>query len=1269
MSDWNRILREDLLAWAASAGSDQQLPTLIRRLVLETGSGVELVTVPGGGGISTGGFDGFVRAASGSTYVPEGVSVWELSVERSAQAKADKDYRKRLAVPDGSPTEAATYVEVIARQWTKHLDWARDRTAEGRWREVRAYNVDDLETWLEQAPATTTWFAEVLGRPVYGVRTEGDWWGGWTASTRTPLGQEIVLAGREAQANELVDRARSGPAVTTIGGEVRIEEIRAFVAAVAEWAARRGKPDLQARLLCVDDRATFRRLLKLGRPVTLLVPGGEFAEELSPDMQQHVLVPVPSSDRADVVLPPVDGRAVTDALRAAGLDWAAAAELGRLARRSLLALRRGLAVRPELHRPGWSAQGADSLRRRVLLLTSWNQASAGDREVVARLVGREYDSIEDELRRLAAAAEDPMVSVVDERWHVVSPMDAWLLLGGQLTRSDLERFREAALTVLGEVDPVLGLPVKDRWRAGFDAIGQAYSHDLRGGLARTLALLGTVDEIVRTGAGGTGDAWASRIVADLLEQANTDASFKTWASLAGVLPLLAEAAPTELLNALQRGLEGSPPLLAGMFMDRKRDEFGNPPPSAHTGFLWALERLAWSTDHFNDVVLVLGRLAELDPGGAWANRPSATLSSIFFPLHPNTPASADQRLAVLDRLRRRAPGAAWRLMLSMLPDAPGVHTLHEGPAYRAWKSAEPVVTYGELWAVVDAVAGKLIEDVGVDAQRHVDLVKEAGDLPPPRRAQLCEALAKFAAATTDTERAPVWTELRQVIARHREFRDAKWALPDAELEHLEAVEAKLRPSSPSVRHAWLFAGGPVSLGDLQRRDDFQAYEEALLDRRRHAVAEVLAESGLPGVIAFAATSAMPGLVGAALARAAPGRFDDDLVGLLEPKEGPRLDLAFGYFAQRFRDEGWSWLDRLISGLGSMPPWVVARLLRTSWNPVEAAGRADALGSEVADSYWRELSYVGLGQDFRFAVDVAARLAGVGRRAAALDLLALYARGDHVDDDYAEAIAAVFEGLMAAETPDPELRRLHPDQYRVLFDLLNRHHKKLGLARVVRIEWFFLPALGYNPDARTLHRALTEDPSFFVEMVRLMFRPSSGASDDKASVTSEQHKLMAESAFRLIWSWSTCPGTDEHGHLDADRLLDWVAEARRLLAEADRLDIGDQQIGQALACAPRDPDGTWPTRAVRDLLEDLHSDHVDKGLEIGIYNSRGVVSRDPEAGGTLERELAHDYRKHAEHLRDKWPRAAAVSRRLAETYEAQARNEEAEAERRRRGLGW
>jgi hypothetical protein len=65
--------------------------------------------------------------------------------------------------------------------------------------------------------------------------------------------------------------------------------------------------------------------------------------------------------------------------------------------------------------------------------------------------------------------------------------------------------------------------------------------------------------------------------------------------------------------------------------------------------------------------LALARLAQLDPGGRWANRPDRSLNQIFLPWRPQTTATPDERLAVIDRLRRRAaPQVAWPFLAGLL---------------------------------------------------------------------------------------------------------------------------------------------------------------------------------------------------------------------------------------------------------------------------------------------------------------------------------------------------------------------------------------------------------------------------------------------------------------------------------------------------------------------------------------------------------------------------------------------------------------------------
>ena len=77
--------------------------------------------------------------------------------------------------------------------------------------------------------------------------------------------------------------------------------------------------------------------------------------------------------------------------------------------------------------------------------------------------------------------------------------------------------------------------------------------------------------------------------------------------------------------------------------------------------------------------------------------------------------------------------------------------------------------------------------------------------------------------------------------------------------------------------------------------------------------------------------------------------------------------------------------------------------------------------------------------------------------------------------------------------------------------------------------------------------------------------------------------------------------------------------------------------------------------------------VESGLEMELFNQRGVTSRAPDAGGKPEHELAARYATQAETYAAKWPRTAAMLRELARTWESHARREDEEAEQFRSGL--
>ena len=339
-----------------------------------------------------------------------------------------------------------------------------------------------------------------------------------------------------------------------------------------------------------------------------------------------MIVPVPGSSQAEIVLEAVDSEVVAHRIQAAGLDLPAAQEFGGLARMSLLALRRHLAVDPALHRPVWATGPVGQTLRRSLLLGDWNESREGDRQIVEQFVGCSYEAVTESLSHLDPG-DAPMIPTGD-LWHAVSPSDTWRLLGDHISRNDITAFGDIAHEVLTDLDPLRELTGNERIRAQFEGVRSKYSSQIKQGIATTLALWGSRPPMLR-GAAVPESGAAATVLRKILRSANSDDTTpRTWIVVSEVLPLLAEAAPEAILDSLRTCLSGPHPFARAMFTDGSLDDFGFVPPSAHLRILEALELLAWSPDYLMAAVDLLAGLAATDPGGRWSNRPKrASLKS------------------------------------------------------------------------------------------------------------------------------------------------------------------------------------------------------------------------------------------------------------------------------------------------------------------------------------------------------------------------------------------------------------------------------------------------------------------------------------------------------------------------------------------------------------------------------------------------------------------------------------------------------------------
>lgn len=177
-------------------------------------------------------------------------------------------------------------------------------------------------------------------------------------------------------------------------------------------------------------------------------------------------------------------------------------------------------------------------------------------------------------------------------------------------------------------------------------------------------------------------------------------------------------------------------------------------------------------------------------------------------------------------------------------------------------------------------------------------------------------------------------------------------------------------------------------------------------------------------------------------------------------------------------------------------------------------------------------------------------------------------------------------------------------------------------------------------------------------------PPADIGPEEPAGSGEVRAQLSTVAWTLLHDWhAPLPAATQRDEIPATTAITgWVDAARAELAARQRTTVASSVIGQALSGSVTDPDGTWPSLPVREVLERELDSRLEGELAIGRFNQRGVTMRSPYSGGQQERVLAARYQGWADRVRDTWPRAGAVLDRLARDYLADAQREDGAAAR-------
>ncbi len=1254
------VQASDLERYADRRDSQGVIPELVYLLVRQSVNEINVCRIPYGDQVNQPGMDGLVEAVdSYREFVPSGTSYWEIGTGGDPQSKATSDFRKRTDDIDDEDRARSAFVFVTPRSagsngWDepRQSKWQKARKDKG-WALIRILDGVKLADWLREFPAIGRWMANKIGlvSGLSGLITPAEHWAIIQSSKGAAdplLPEKLFTVGRDNSCSALQElfEGRSKRLLLFAESEGDVEDfVSAYLTSLDEDISQL----YGNRCLFINNEDAWRSIAETRKPHILVAHPKLVLESDNSDLQtlatrngHAVVIPIcgawPGESREIVRLRSPSQSQIEAALTEADYPAVRARELAGVGDNRLSALRRHLLGLGSL--PPYATWDNARQLAQAGLIGKWNGNNQADQEAIGDFLGKRYGEWIETIRPALHRADTPLFQK-NEQWRVVARGEAWNALGPQITDKDLENFKQAALRVLGERDSKFDLPKNERHAVGVQGKMLKHSEKLREGMAETLALLGSRPRVFSLCSHGKAESIAVLTVRELLQ----NAQWERWAGLDHLLPLLAEAAPDEFLDMVETSLEGideSP--FHMVFAQEGAGGIGG--WNYTSGLLWALEGLAWHPDYISRVILVLGELASIDPGGSWSNRPANSLTDILLPWHVQTCASLEKRKSSVNALLTEQPHIAWNLLISLLPHSHGVTSGCHRPSWRDLipRDCKEGVTnqeYFEQIALYSQMAVTLAKD---DINKINELIEHLPDLPIDAHNNILDHLKSDEIQNLpETDRTNLWEKLAALARKHRKFSDTNWAMQEGMIVNIESVAELLKPVAPRLLYRHLFTSNDSDLYD--EKGDYKEQSLRLDKQRQDALAEILETGGIPAVLGFIQTVSNPYRLGLALGNITNDTQEQELLpASLVMEDSVLWSMINGYILARYSKLDMTWVDHILSS-----DWDIKekrRFLMLLPFSEQFWSRVEKTLQEDQEHYWREVIVNPWeAEDLSVAVD---KLIKCGRANAAVKCLNKSYTGKNAFDS--ELATRALLAVLESEDLDKDF-----DQHATIEVIIQLQksveHDEDAL---YRIEWNFLPLLNRFSQGKpvTLEKRLANDPEFFCEIIGLVYK-SKHDKEDKPEAT-EQQRNQARLAYQLLSEWKTVPGVMTDGSFDKNNFNSWISDVRKISQESGHYEIAMSQIGQVLIHAPAESDNLWIHPSVAKVLNEKGMSAMRDGFTTELFNSRGVHS---PSGGEEELKLARKNREKAGALDDRgFTRFATAMREFAERYQREAEYE-------------
>lgn len=896
-------------------------------------------------------------------------------------------------------------------------------------------------------------------------------------------------------------------------------------------------------------------------------------------------------------------------------------------------------------RPRWE-EHSDLNLLPALLASSWEN-NTKDRAFIERLTGINYEQYIESIQ-LATNGEDPFIlhynNGYEDIFKLANVEEGWEILFSKITEENLQLFKNLSLEVLSEIPAKYDLPLEDHYRSSLlTKKNLEYSSTLKEGIIRSLIFITLKESNITTDK----NRFVNQIINQLFTQIKES---KQWFALAEFLPLLVEASPMIFIDFIEKEVDNPESKIWTLFENVSDGLWGR---NYYTHVLWALEKLLCLEDIAPKSIKVLAKLAERKINYKISNSPMSSLTQVLSGWFHQINISIEEKIELVEYIVENSI-IGWNLLEGILPNRNKQSIISNVNyfKYRPYEIKYKLEYKNQLFQTYKAYTLIAINATNSDLSKWGLIFDKCLFIELGLYDLVKEELGKVLSNVVPDEQKYVFKEkIRDIIYKHRYFKNSEWALSEENVEKVEELFNLIVFECNVYNYLHLFMNERlISLNpipyDKNERTDLNTERRMLKEERLKALKSIINNKNdsiwdlVKLLKIYDTTKRSQYAIGEILASEID-HYNLNFKILEKALENSAETLLTSYIETVYNRQGIEVIESVLDLLKESNELVIS-ILKVVYIDQKFLEILNSLSDDIKSGYWESIIIRWDIVDNPLKEIVWSTLIEYKNFNALLTIIDLYFKKD------LEKNIQILEEILSNQNIfaiNNQNSYLIIEVFKNIYTESNPNIEKDLCLRVCHLEWAYFSLLIDQFPPRYLMKELQTDPTLLASLIQNAYKSSKDDGD-----IDEMKKSLGKQAWDILFKLKFCPCVDENNDISEEKLETWI---KTFLGEIDKNgqgEIGRQILGECFAYSPKNNEEIFPHRVVCTMFEKYYTEDIGKGFVLGILNSRGVHWG---TSGREEESLATKYENYARKIRIKYPKVSSELLKISKDYKRQA----------------